>query len=101
MTVANTNAQFDRWKDAIAEADTFKYAKVSGDRDLIRRVWTYLRDKRADPLSRDMLALKDLELGINSLIEKAQKLDALEVILNDVGQSDKQTIERMAEVFYG
>ena len=48
-----------------------------------------------------MLALKDLELGINSLIEKAQKLDALEVILNDVGQSDKQTIERMAEVFYG
>jgi hypothetical protein len=94
------NARFDAWKDAVEAGDTFHYAKVSGDRNLLRRVWTYLRDKGADPLSRDMLALKDLELGINGLIEKARKLDQLEAILNDTSDPDRRIIERLAEAFY-
>jgi hypothetical protein len=92
--------EYAAWREAIAAADTFKYAKVSGDRDLIRRVWSYLRDKGADPLSRDMLALKDLEIGINGLVEKALKLDQLEVILNDTNDPDRRVIERLAEAFY-
>jgi hypothetical protein len=63
-------------------------------------VWIYLRDKGADPLSRDMLALKDLELGINGLVEKARKFDQLEAILNDTNDPDRRVIERLAEAFY-
>jgi hypothetical protein len=92
--------EYAAWREAIAAADTFKYAKVSGDRDLIRRVWSYLRDMGADPLSRDMLALKDLELAINGLVEKARKLDQLEAIFNDTSDPDRRVIERLAEVFY-
>jgi hypothetical protein len=79
----------------------FKYAKVSGDRDLLRRLWRHLRDGGADPLGRDMLALKDLELGINRLIEKEQKFDQLEIILNDVHASDRDVIVRLSDAFYG
>jgi hypothetical protein len=92
--------EYAAWREAIDAADTFKYAKVSGDRDLIRRVWTYLRDKGAEPLSRDLLALKDLELGINGLIEKARKFDQLEAILNDTSEPDRRVIERLCEAFY-
>lgn len=56
--------EFADWRKAVAANDTFKYAKITGDKDLIRRIWRYLRDKGANPLGRDMLALKDLELGI-------------------------------------
>ncbi len=47
-----------------------------------------------------MLAVKDLELAINSLVEKSAKLDQLEVILNDLNQTDKRAIERIADAFY-
>jgi hypothetical protein len=93
--------EYAAWREAIAVGDTFKYAKVSGDRDLLRRVWRYLRDKGADPLSRDLLALKDLELAINSLVEKSRKLDELETVLNCTDMPDRRVIERLAEVFYG
>ncbi len=95
------NAQFDLWKDAIEAGDTFKYAKLSGDRDLLRRLWRHLRDAGADPLGQDMLALKDLELGINRLVEKEQRFDQLEIILNDVDASDRDVIVRLSDAFYG
>jgi hypothetical protein len=66
------NPHFDAWKDAVEAGDTFRFARVTGDRDLIRRIWRRLRDMGADPLGIDMLALKDLELGINGLVEKAR-----------------------------
>jgi|HubBroStandDraft_6_1064221.scaffolds.fasta_scaffold4105899_1 hypothetical protein len=47
-----------------------------------------------------MLALKDLECGVNSIGEKAAKYDQLETILNDTTVSDWRTIERLAEAFY-
>lgn len=84
------------WEDAIARGDTFRSAKTSGDRALIARIWRRLRDGGEDPLSADMLSLKDIERGINSLIEKAAKLDRLEIILNDVNQSERRTIERIS-----
>jgi hypothetical protein len=92
--------EYAAWREAIAAADTFKYAKVSGDRDLLRRLWRHLRDGGADPLGIDMLALKDLELGINGLIEKARKFDQLETILNDTSEPDRRVIERLCEAFY-
>jgi hypothetical protein len=91
---------FDRWKSALAANDTFKFAKVSGDRDLIHRVWLRLKEIGADPMSRDILAVKDLELAVNGLVEKSRKLDQLEEILSDVSQSDRRTIERLSDAFY-
>jgi hypothetical protein len=87
------------WKDAIARGDTFRFAKTRGDRALIARIWQRLCDAGEDSLSADMLSLKDIERGINSLIEKAAKLDRLEIILNDVNQSERQTIERMSRLY--
>jgi hypothetical protein len=58
------------------------------------------RSNGAEPLSLDILALKDLELGINGLIEKAHKLDQLEIILNDVNASDRDVIVRLSDAFY-
>lgn len=68
---------------------------------MIRRIWRRLRDMGAHPLGIDMLALKDLELGINGLVEKARKLDQLENILNDTASPDRAVIERLCEAFYG
>lgn len=96
-----TNASFDAWKDAVGRGDTFSFARVTGDRDLIRRVRLRLRNAGADALSRDMLALADLEQGINGLVEKAAKLDQLEIILNDTNAPDRSVIERLSEAFYG
>jgi hypothetical protein len=50
-------------------------------------------------LSRDLLALKDLEL-VNGLVEKARKLDRLEATLNDTSEPDRRVIERLAKTFY-
>jgi hypothetical protein len=94
------SARFNAWKDAVEAGDTFRFARVTGDRDLIRRIWRRLRDMGADPLGIDMLALKDLELGINGLVEKARKFDQLEVILNDTSEPDRRVIERLCEAFY-
>jgi hypothetical protein len=35
------------------------------------------------------------------LFEKAQKLDELEVVLNDTSATDRRTIERMSGIFFG
>jgi hypothetical protein len=99
--MSRDNAYVAAWRDAVEAGDTFAFAKVSGDRDLIRRVWRYFRDKGADTLGRDMLALKDLELAINGLVEKSRKYDELEEILNDTASPDRAVIERLAQVFYG
>jgi hypothetical protein len=48
-------------------------------------------------VSRDLLVPKDLELGINGLVEKARKLDALEEVLNDTAASDRDVITRLCE----
>jgi hypothetical protein len=48
-----------------------------------------------------MLALKDLEVAINGLVEKSRKFDELEEILNDTASPDRAVIERLAEVFFG
>jgi hypothetical protein len=101
VTTQPRSREYTDWRDAIEKGDSFRFAKVSGDRDLIRRAWSYLRDKGADPLSRDLLALKDMEIGINGLVEKARKFDALETILNDTSAPDRWVIERLAEVFFG
>ena len=53
------------------------------------------RSNGTDPLSRDFLAPKDLELGINGLVEKARKLDALEEVLDDTAASDRDVIIRL------
>jgi|SRR3984885_1465968 len=101
LTDRLANAQFDVWARAVEANDTFAFARISGDRDLIRRLRWKLRDDGAGSLSRDMLALADLENGINRLVEKARKHDELEAILNDTAASDRRTIERLAEVFFG
>lgn len=88
------------WKDAIAAADTFRFDKIGGDRALIARVWKRLRDMGIDRYSPDMLMLKDIELAICGLVEKARKLDQLEIVLNDLNETDGQTIARMSEIFY-
>lgn len=89
------------WKEAIAAGDTFRFAKTTGDRDLIARAWRRLKEFGADPLSQDMLLLKDVEIAINGLVESAHKLAELEAILNDLSETDAQTVARMCEVFYG
>jgi hypothetical protein len=95
------NSRFDVWARAVEANDTFAFARISGDRDLIRRLRGKLRDDGADPLGRDMLALADLENGINRLVEKARKYDELETILNDTSAPDRRVIERLSEVFFG
>lgn len=72
------------WKDAIAAADTFRFDKIGGDRALISRAWLRLKEKGVDPYCKDMLLLKDVELAINTLVEKSRKLDQLEIVLNDL-----------------
>lgn len=94
------NAQYDNWRDAVTRADTFRFAKITGDRDLLSRLWSKLKEKGSDPLSTDMLAIKDLEIAINQLIDKAAKYDQFELILNDTTISDRITIERLASAFY-
>jgi hypothetical protein len=95
------NAATDEWRAAVEAGDTFHFAKLSGDRALIRTVRQMLRDRLdLNPLSRDMLALADLENGINGVVEKARKLDQLETVLNEVDAPDREVIERIASAFY-
>jgi hypothetical protein len=98
MTIGNSRLTV--WKEAVASGDTFKFAKVSGDRDLIGRMWKRLRDAGADPLSRDMLSVKDLEHGIIGLVEKGAKYDQLEDILNRTDLPDNRVIEMLSAAFY-
>jgi hypothetical protein len=94
------NVQFDLWKDAVEAADTFRFNKVGGDKALLMRAWTALRDYGEDPLGAEMLILRDVAEGINSLVEKARKFDALETILNDTSAPGRRVIERLSDVFY-
>ena len=73
------------------------YAKrTSGEVALL--VWLgRSRSNGMDRLSRGLLAPKDLELGINGLVEKARKLDALEELFNDTAASDREVIIRLCE----
>lgn len=88
------------WKDAVAAGDSFRFDKIGGDRALIRRAWLHLKELGCNPYSKDMLLLKDVEVAINGLVEAARKLDQLEIVLNDLNDSDGQTIARLCEVFY-
>lgn len=88
------------WKDAIAAGDSCRFDQIGGDRALIRRAWLRLKELGCDPYSKDMLLLKDVEVAINGLVESARKLDQLEIVLNDLTDSDGQTIARLCEVFY-
>jgi hypothetical protein len=81
--------------------DASKFTTVFSDRDLIRRIWRRLKEMGADPTWRDMLALKDLKVAINALVEKASTYDRLEEILNDTSASDRRVIERVSDAFYG
>jgi hypothetical protein len=83
------------------KGDSFRFDKVGGDRALIMRAWTALRDYGEDPLGPQMLMLRDIAEGINSLVEKSRKFDELEEILNDTASPDRAVIERLAEVFFG
>ena len=88
------------WKDAIATGDSFRFDKIGGDRALIARIWLRLKELGCDPYSGDMLLLKDVETAINSLVEAVHKLNQLEIVLNDLSDSDGQTIVRLLEIFY-
>lgn len=88
------------WRDAVEAGDSFRIDKIRGDRALIARIWQRLRDLGESPLSGDMLLLRDLENAINGLVEAHIKLDQLDIVLNDLSDSDGQTIARFCEVFY-
>jgi hypothetical protein len=63
--------------------------------------WAALKGYGEDPLGPEMLMLRDVAEGINGIVEKARKFDALETILNDTTSPDRVVIERPAEVFFG
>lgn len=94
------NATVRAWREAVAAGDTFRIDKVGGDRALIARIWKRLKDLGEDPMSGDMLLIRDLEQAINGLVEAHTKLDQLEIILNDLSDSDGRTIARFCEAFY-
>jgi hypothetical protein len=94
------NHNYAKWKDAIASHDTFLFAKVGGDTDLLMRAWRRLKEYGADPMSADMLILRDIVEGINVVVEKSRKLDQLEIIPNDINASDRDVIVRISDAFY-
>jgi hypothetical protein len=98
---AVTNRDYVRWRGAIATNDTFLFAKVGGDKELLMRAWRRLKEYGADPMSADMLILRDITEGLNAVVEKATVYDRLEIILNDVDASDRDVIARLSQAFYG
>jgi hypothetical protein len=99
MTIGNS--RFAVWKDAVASNDTFRFARVSGDKDLLMRAWRRLKEYGADPMSPDMLILRDVAEGINVVVEKAETYDRLEIILNRTDLPEKRVIEMLSAAFYG